>query len=233
MQDHRSAGWLFDPEPFGGPGVDARPGETRVRECIGPLLALVTRHEAESALSFTELYERAWRAVLGVARLHSAADGPFAEVACRAALAALRGDAAAGGAGAGWASGLWREAGGVGARQDGLGVRFEEGGFPPRRRGGMGIARPVMRKVIVLLIRVYQVTLSPVLTLLSGPFGGCRFSPTCSRYAAEAVQRHGCLRGGWLALKRICRCHPWGGQGQDPVPLAGGRMRDDGGGKLE
>jgi putative membrane protein insertion efficiency factor len=46
----------------------------------------------------------------------------------------------------------------------------------------------------------------------------CRFLPTCSDYADEALRRHGAWRGGWLALKRIARCHPWGGSGFDPVP---------------
>lgn len=64
------------------------------------------------------------------------------------------------------------------------------------------------------LIRVYQLTLSPLI----GPV--CRFEPSCSRYAAEAIARHGPLRGGWLAAHRLCRCHPWGGSGLDPVPPA-------------
>ena len=46
----------------------------------------------------------------------------------------------------------------------------------------------------------------------------CRFTPTCSEYAVEAIKKYGPLRGGWLALKRLARCHPWGGSGYDPVP---------------
>ena len=46
----------------------------------------------------------------------------------------------------------------------------------------------------------------------------CRYSPSCSQYMIEAVQKHGALKGGWLGLKRIGRCHPWGGHGHDPVP---------------
>jgi uncharacterized protein len=56
------------------------------------------------------------------------------------------------------------------------------------------------------------VTLSPLL----GP--SCRFLPTCSEYALDALRAHGALRGTWLALRRFCRCHPWGGFGHDPVP---------------
>ena len=51
------------------------------------------------------------------------------------------------------------------------------------------------------------------------PQCGCRFTPTCSHYAVEALKLHGAVRGAWLALKRICRCQPWGGCGYDPVPL--------------
>jgi putative membrane protein insertion efficiency factor len=64
----------------------------------------------------------------------------------------------------------------------------------------------------LLLIKFYQVVISPVL----GP--KCRFTPTCSQYAAEALKKHGVLKGGWLAVKRISRCRPGGGNGYDPVP---------------
>lgn len=62
------------------------------------------------------------------------------------------------------------------------------------------------------LIRIYQLFISPML----GP--SCRYLPSCSDYAAEAIERHGALVGTWLALKRLARCHPWGGSGYDPVP---------------
>jgi len=71
-----------------------------------------------------------------------------------------------------------------------------------------------------LFIRAYQWTLSPLLRWLGGPGSGCRFHPTCSRYFLQAIERHGLWRGGWLGLKRVARCHPWGGQGEDPVPEA-------------
>ena len=64
----------------------------------------------------------------------------------------------------------------------------------------------------VKLIRLYQITLSPYMGRQ------CRYTPTCSNYALEALRKHGLLRGSWLALKRILRCAPWGGSGYDPVP---------------
>jgi putative membrane protein insertion efficiency factor len=64
----------------------------------------------------------------------------------------------------------------------------------------------------LLLIRLYQYVISPWI----GP--KCRYTPTCSHYAVEALKKHGPLKGFWLSLKRISRCHPWGGSGYDPVP---------------
>lgn len=66
--------------------------------------------------------------------------------------------------------------------------------------------------VLILPIRFYQKCISP----LTPPT--CRFTPTCSQYAVEALRKHGPLKGLWLAVRRIFRCHPWGGSGYDPVP---------------
>ena len=77
----------------------------------------------------------------------------------------------------------------------------------------------ILQHTLIGLIRVYRMLMSPLLAWISTPFGfGCRFTPTCSQYAATAVARHGAVRGSWLAFRRICRCHPWGGSGPDPVP---------------
>jgi len=65
---------------------------------------------------------------------------------------------------------------------------------------------------LIALIKVYQWGISPLL----GP--KCRFTPTCSHYALEALKKYGLFKGGWLSIKRISRCHPWGGHGEDPVP---------------
>jgi len=75
-----------------------------------------------------------------------------------------------------------------------------------------------MKVVVCTLIRFYQVAISPVIHFIGGPASGCRFTPTCSEYALQAVGRYGALKGCWLGMKRICRCHPWGDSGHDPVP---------------
>jgi len=67
-------------------------------------------------------------------------------------------------------------------------------------------------RLLVLLVRVYRALVSPLLP------PRCRFAPSCSAYALEALTRHGAFRGGWLALRRIGRCHPWHPGGPDPVP---------------
>ncbi len=71
---------------------------------------------------------------------------------------------------------------------------------------------PTLRQVTVFPIRIYQWVISPILPPV------CRFYPTCSAYAVEAILTHGPLKGGWFALRRILRCHPWSAGGYDPVP---------------
>lgn len=66
----------------------------------------------------------------------------------------------------------------------------------------------------IVLIKFYQYVISPAI----GP--KCRYTPTCSQYGIEALKTHGVLKGLWLTLKRVSRCHPWGGSGYDPVPPA-------------
>jgi uncharacterized protein len=70
----------------------------------------------------------------------------------------------------------------------------------------------VLGKILTAAVRAYQVGIS------SWTPASCRFTPTCSAYAIEAIERHGAVRGTWLAVRRIGRCHPWGGFGYDPVP---------------
>jgi putative membrane protein insertion efficiency factor len=65
---------------------------------------------------------------------------------------------------------------------------------------------------LMFLIRGYQMFISPVLP------STCRFIPTCSEYSLQALRKYGILKGGWLSVKRVARCHPWGGHGHDPVP---------------
>ena len=69
-----------------------------------------------------------------------------------------------------------------------------------------------MKYLLLKFVRFYQVAISPMLP------PRCRYTPTCSQYAVEALQKHGVYKGSMLALRRICRCHPFGGSGYDPVP---------------
>lgn len=70
----------------------------------------------------------------------------------------------------------------------------------------------IAARILILFVRGYQVTLGNLMG------GHCRFQPTCSHYAVDALREHGALRGSWLAFRRVLRCHPWGGFGFDPVP---------------
>ena len=76
----------------------------------------------------------------------------------------------------------------------------------------------ILQHLLMGIIRLYRWLVSPVLTSLFNPNGLCRFNPSCSEYALQAIQLHGPFRGSWLALKRLLRCHPWGACGDDPVP---------------
>lgn len=70
----------------------------------------------------------------------------------------------------------------------------------------------MLSRLFLMLIRFYQLAISPMLP------PRCRYTPTCSQYAVQAIRRYGAIRGGWLAMKRILRCHPLGGSGYDEVP---------------
>ncbi|HRG04130.1 MAG: membrane protein insertion efficiency factor YidD [Paludibacteraceae bacterium] len=76
----------------------------------------------------------------------------------------------------------------------------------------MKTAKKVIEFIFLLPVYFYRIFISP----MTPP--SCRYTPTCSAYAIEAVKKHGILKGGWLALKRILSCNPWGGSGYDPVP---------------
>lgn len=77
-----------------------------------------------------------------------------------------------------------------------------------------------MRQLLVQLVKGYQYLISPFV----GPV--CRFYPSCSAYALEAIESHGASKGAWLAIKRLGRCHPWGNSGYDPVPLNPSKKSD-------
>ncbi|RUA10473.1 MAG: membrane protein insertion efficiency factor YidD [Flavobacteriia bacterium] len=72
--------------------------------------------------------------------------------------------------------------------------------------------RKILTFPFIVLVRFYQVAISPYTP------SSCRYTPTCSHYTVEALQKHGLFRGGWLSVKRIASCNPWGGSGYDPVP---------------
>lgn len=74
------------------------------------------------------------------------------------------------------------------------------------------MVRKGVSALLILPIRFYQLSISPMLPQ------SCRFTPTCSQYAIEALRKHGPVKGLYLAVRRILRCHPWGGSGYDPVP---------------
>jgi len=78
--------------------------------------------------------------------------------------------------------------------------------------------------ILLALLRFYRWAISPLLTMVAGGTI-CRFDPSCSEYAMEAVKTHGALRGSWLTLRRLGRCHPWGGCGHDPVPQVQGQVK--------
>ncbi|PTQ95819.1 hypothetical protein C8P68_105329 [Mucilaginibacter yixingensis] len=74
------------------------------------------------------------------------------------------------------------------------------------------ILKSLIGAIFLLLIKIYQYFLSPLLGV------SCRYTPSCSQYGVEAIKKYGAFKGGWLTLKRIARCNPWGGHGHDPVP---------------
>jgi uncharacterized protein len=70
----------------------------------------------------------------------------------------------------------------------------------------------MISKLFIFIVRLYQGVISPLYPAT------CRYTPTCSEYSVQALKKHGPWKGGWLAIKRIGSCHPWGGSGYDPVP---------------
>lgn len=84
------------------------------------------------------------------------------------------------------------------------------------RKHATNVVEGIPRALALVALRFYRLFLSPMLVALFGP--ACRFEPSCSVYAAEAIREHGILRGGLMAARRLARCHPLGGHGYDPVP---------------
>lgn len=81
------------------------------------------------------------------------------------------------------------------------------------------------QRILVLALHAYRWILSPLKLSVFGPLARCRFMPSCSQYAVEAIEAHGAWRGTGLTIRRLCRCHPWGGCGHDPVPPSGEFLR--------
>lgn len=84
-----------------------------------------------------------------------------------------------------------------------------------KKTGMIGLWVAISRlfaNIPILLVKIYQIFISPYFP------NNCRFTPTCSAYSVEALKKHGIFKGLWLSLKRLLRCHPWGGHGYDPVP---------------
>jgi len=82
------------------------------------------------------------------------------------------------------------------------------------------VLKKIIRFPFIVLIRLYQWIISPLMP------AACRYNPTCSQYAIDALKEWGVLKGGWLAIKRISSCHPWGGFGDDPVPKKEGKEKE-------
>ena len=78
----------------------------------------------------------------------------------------------------------------------------------------------ILKKIFILPIKFYQYAISPLI----GP--SCRFEPTCSHYMVQAIEEWGIFKGVWLGIKRIVKCHPWGGHGHDPVPKKPAALKD-------
>jgi putative membrane protein insertion efficiency factor len=88
--------------------------------------------------------------------------------------------------------------------------------FPKKEGGPENIFNQIPRLSAVAALSLYRMTISPVIHAVLGP--ACRFEPSCSRFASDAIREHGLMRGGAMALRRLARCHPLGGHGYDPVP---------------
>jgi len=70
----------------------------------------------------------------------------------------------------------------------------------------------ILSYILIFLVRIYQYVISPILP------SACRYTPSCSVYTVDAIKKHGPIKGGWLGIRRIASCNPWGGHGHDPVP---------------